>query len=252
MVITATSKGIILLALVEKSELNWANLKAPQDGGQEVEEEKNHISISAACEAAEERDDKCCGAARLLSAYRLKSSRCCSAAEFRRRGTRSPPTLASKQKCYLRRGTIRPPREPPPQPTCNHHSCSRPGDGDAPERSELRRMTWHFLKIVCFCFGFLLPSFIFLFADITGLNESITMSDMTFCCSAVSALRATYKKCWSDKTKVTAYLENNRRWKSNITNIYSYLDIWRSPWSRTVLCYFVKIRGDNILLLKRI
>lgn len=123
---------------------------------------------------------------------------------------------------------------------------------DAPERSELRRMTWHFLKIVCFCFGFLLPSFIFLFADITGLNQSITMSDMTFCCSAVSALRATYKKCWSDKTKVTAYLENNRRWKSNITNIYSYLDIWRSPWGRTVLCYFVKIRGDNILLLKRI
>lgn len=125
MVITPTSNGIILLALVEKSELNWANLKAPQDGGQEVEEEKNHISISAACEAAEERDDKCCGAARLLSAYRLKSSRCCSAAEFRRRGTRSPPTLASKQKCYLRRGTIRPPREPPPLPTCNHHSCSR-------------------------------------------------------------------------------------------------------------------------------
>lgn len=60
--ITSTSEGAILLNLVQKSELNRANLKAPQDGKQEAEKER---TISAVSEAAEERDDKSCGAARL-------------------------------------------------------------------------------------------------------------------------------------------------------------------------------------------
>lgn len=63
-------------------------------------------------EEADERADKSGEAARpLLSAYRLKTSRCSSAAEFRRGEMKTPLTLVSKQKSYLWRGTICPPCE---------------------------------------------------------------------------------------------------------------------------------------------
>lgn len=62
-------------------------------------------------EEAEERVDKKRWSCTSPPAYRLKTSRCSSAAEFTREEMKTPPTRVSKQKSYLRRGPICPPCE---------------------------------------------------------------------------------------------------------------------------------------------